>query len=260
MNAQDRFYDAFLDPRCSVRNLDLYTIRKRILAEVKAGREFLSGSLLDVGCGRMPYRALLSEPEGRASWYLGIDLYDPSGLRPDYGTPDLYWDGLRIPLSSDAFDCALAVEVLEHCPDPRVVMSEIYRVLKPGGHLLVTVPFLWPLHDAPFDEYRYTPFSLERHATEAGFQVVHIRALGGWDASLAQMLGLWVRHRSMNRILRRVLTLILLPFIRLLDGLDDRVRVHGDSAMISSIGALVVKPPSHEMGVPTAGVGHPHAT
>jgi len=90
---------------------------------------------------------------------------------------------------------SIATEVFEHCPDPEIVMKEIWRVLKLGGILFFTVPFLWNLHETPYDEYRYTPFALKRHLTQSGFTEIEIKAMGGWDAALAQMLGLWVRRR-----------------------------------------------------------------
>jgi hypothetical protein len=88
--------------------------------------------------------------------------------------------------------------------------------LRPGGLLFFTVPFLWPLHDAPHDHYRYTPFALERLLSEAGFDEIELTPRGGWDASLAQMLGLWVRRRPMHRWLRRGLSVLFRPLMQAL--------------------------------------------
>jgi len=87
-------------------------------------------------------------------------------------------------------------------------MKEIWRVLKPGGILFFTVPFLWNLHEIPYDEYRYTPFALKRHLTQSGFNEIEIKAMGGWDAALAQMLGLWVRRRFNKTKKQKVLRII----------------------------------------------------
>lgn len=76
---------------------------------------------------------------------------------------------------------------------------------------MITLPFLWPLHEVPYDWCRYTPFALKQLLENAGFSVSDLQPLGGYDRSLAQMLGLWLRRRPMNRWLRASLTLLLYP-------------------------------------------------
>jgi hypothetical protein len=107
------------------------------------------------------------------------------------------------------------------------VMREACRVLRPGGTLFFTVPFLWPLHDVPHDEYRFTPFALDRNLRIAGFTEVSLQAQGGWDASLAQMIGLWVRRRPFSSRKRALLSHIALPVVRYLLRKDD-IPVHFD--------------------------------
>ena len=58
--------------------------------------------------------------------------------------------------------------------------------------MLAAAKCLWPLHDVPYDECRYTPFAIKRHLRNAGFEQFRLKPLGGWDASLAQMIGLWI--------------------------------------------------------------------
>jgi SAM-dependent methyltransferase len=125
-----------------------------------------------------------------------------------------------MPFANGSMDCAVATEVLEHLARPEVLLDEIWRVLRPNGVFFFTTPFLWPLHDVPYDEYRYTPYALERHLRNCGFEQIELRALGGWDASLAQMMGLWVRRRPMSRIGRFLLSRAFLPLFRILLRLD----------------------------------------
>jgi SAM-dependent methyltransferase len=106
--------------------------------------------------------------------------------------PDYTWDGLNMPFGDNSFNTLMATEVLEHCPDPMQVINEMKRVLKPGGLLFFTVPFLWNLHEVPHDEYRYTPFSLQRIFKECGMEEIELFAHGGWNMSMAQMIGMWV--------------------------------------------------------------------
>ncbi|WP_158304260.1 methyltransferase domain-containing protein [Solidesulfovibrio magneticus] len=168
------------------------------------------GVLLDVGCGQMPYRDHILARNPNITRYIGLDF--ASGKYAERRQPDLTWDGVAIPLADASVDCAMATEVLEHCPAPLPVLKEIRRVLAPGGSLFFTTPFLWPIHDAPHDHYRYTPYALERLLAEAGFADARVEALGGWNAALAQMLGLWLRRAPMDAESRARLSRDLHPF------------------------------------------------
>jgi SAM-dependent methyltransferase len=95
-----------------------------------------------------------------------------------------------------------------------VVLKEVYRVLKKDGIFFFTVPFLWNLHEVPHDEYRYTPFSLQRHLENSGFRDINIKATGGWHASMAQMLGLWVRRSPLHPLKRKWFSILLKPVIK----------------------------------------------
>jgi SAM-dependent methyltransferase len=231
-------YQDYLDPRCSLSTLDIFTARRAIVDALKAQLPDFSGTLLDVGCGFSPYRSLVVTPPSRARRYIGLDV--PGTL---YEAPDLQWDGWTIPLKDEAVDCAMATEVLEHCPDTDRLLGEVHRTLKRGGTLFLTVPFLWPLHTVPHDEYRFTPFSLERHLARAGFIEIRLHPLGGWDASLAQMVGLWVRRRAMMPWKRLVLSALALPAVRLLLGLDRRSQIFEESSMITGLWGTARKSP-----------------
>lgn len=204
-------YDGFINVSFEPDNLDRYLIRTSILKAVNEHLPYFQGQLLDIGCGKMPYREYILA-HSQTTKYVGLDIegaleYDAS-IKPDYT-----WDGIRMPFLNDTFDCALGTEVLEHCPDPELTLTEVYRVLKPGGVFVLTVPFLWNLHEVPHDEYRYTPFSLERHLKNSGFSEIVLKPTGGWYASMAQMLGLWVRRAPMAERKRRILSRILKPVV-----------------------------------------------
>ena len=114
-------------------------------------------------------------------------------------------------------------------------MREVNRVLKPGGTLFFTEPFLWPLHEVPHDACRYTPFALERSLTNSGFKDVDLKALGGWDANLAQMIGLWAPAQAARKFKRGVISVLGLPLIRYLNGKDVPRHTFHESAMITGI-------------------------
>jgi SAM-dependent methyltransferase len=200
--------DLFLAPHRSAENCDIFWIRQSILRALNWAMKSFAGTLLDIGSGTMPYRSFILE-NSNVTRYIGLDL--PKGKYAAQVHPDLAWDGLSIPLDEAAVECVMATEVLEHCPDPGAVLKEIQRVLKPGGPFFFTVPFIWPLHDMPQDEFRYTPFSLQRLLKDARFDDINIYATGGWDASLAQMVGLWLRRSPMSETERAAFTRILYP-------------------------------------------------
>lgn len=227
---------AFLNPTCGSTAVDLFTHRRSILRALQSAMPHMSGDLLDIGCGCMPYEPLLTAPPSRVTRYIGLDLPETT-----YSKPDVAWDGCRMPFGDASFDCALATEVFEHCPDPEAVMREAHRVLKPGGLLVFTVPFLWPLHCAPNDAYRYTPFALQRHLENAGFSAIDIRALGGWDASLAQMMGLWVRRRWMPPVYRAVLSRLMAPAVAWLARHDEPPSDFFRNDMITGLGGRAYK-------------------
>lgn len=201
----------FTNPPLEINNVDLYWTRASILRAVQQAATQFHGVFLDIGCGVMPYRDLIRQAAPRLTRYVGLDLEGSQIYRAEV---DLRWDGRKIPLEDASVDSAMLTEVLEHCPEPWVVLKEARRVLKPGGVLFFTVPYIWPLHDAPWDFFRYTPFALEKLLAEAGFADVKLQALGGWNASLAQMIGLWLKRAPLATDVRQKMARELWPLFQ----------------------------------------------
>lgn len=204
----ERNTDAFRQLKPSLETYETFIIRTLILNEVKQKKAYFHGILLDVGAGSAPYEEVIATM-GRVTQYIKLDVAAPLYHQPH--NSDMVWDGDTIPLGAGSVDTVLLTEVLEHVKRPAELLSELRRVLKPGGTLFLTVPFLWPLHELPNDHHRFTPIALRSYLEEAGFDVQEISFLGGFDHSLAQALGLWLTNRAMGKRTRKVLKILAWP-------------------------------------------------
>ncbi len=141
-------------------------LRRERTAFAAAGA-VLKGRVLDIGCADKPLRPHLNDEVQ----YLGLDYY--ATAKQLYDTqPDVYGDGQRLPFADASFDGVALLDVLEHLPDPETSIAEIERVLVPGGVLALQVPFVYPLHDAPFDFHRWTRYGLTRLLAFHGFELL----------------------------------------------------------------------------------------
>ena len=188
--------DSFVNIQFTRNNVDIFVVRASIMKAIKWVTPLLHGDLIDIGCGKMPYKEYIKNKSTVKS-YSGIDIESPLGYHNAI-QPDYFWDGKKLPFAECSFDTAFCTEVLEHVPDTIKFLEEAYRILRPGGTFFFTTPFLWPLHDVPYDEYRFTSFAMERLLTRAGFSSLELRALGGWHESLAQLIGLWLKRSSIR--------------------------------------------------------------
>src|SRR6185436_17186982 len=109
-----------------------------------------------------------------------------------------------MPFEDASFDSALCNAVLEHIIDPERAMAELARVVRKGGHLVITVPFLQPYHPCPGDFRRYTADGLAQLGRDAGLEVVEVLPVH----SIAQTIGwiLWEHACEKGCRLRRFLT------------------------------------------------------
>lgn len=228
----------FTDIEISYNNLESFIIRNEIFKAVKNIIPQFKGRVLDSGCGSMPYKDIILENKNVKS-YLGLDIN--TGLNYEGVKPDVLWDGVKMPFENESFDVVISTEVLEHVPDPDAYLTEVKRVLKPGGLFFFTVPFLMSLHEVPHDYYRYTPYALEMIFKRIGFESIQIKPHGGYNAAVAQMLGLWVNMYLWGRK-KKIMQVILKPIISFLYKKDKIPLNFKKSTMIVGLSGTVVKP------------------
>ena len=143
-----------------------FITRYKLFCEIKKVNAFISGCILDVGCGNKPYQSLFQSTE-----YIGLDV-EKSGHDHTNEPVDVYYDGKLFPFDDLRFDSVICNQVLEHVATPETTLSEIYRVLKPQGYALLTVPFLSDEHEQPFDFYRYSSFGMKHLLETYNFEIV----------------------------------------------------------------------------------------
>ena len=231
--------DSFVNLKLSKHNLESYIVRSEIYKAVSNVMPLFSGKILDSGCGSMPYKNIILSNNDKVTNYIGLDI--ESGLNYENVNADFLWDGSIMPFEDSSFDVVISTEVMEHVPDPDSYLIEVKRVLKPGGMFFFTVPFLMSLHEVPNDYYRYTPFALEMIFKRIGFITITIKPMGGYNAAMAQMLGLWVNMYLWGRK-KKMMRIIAKPLIKYLYQNDKVSLDFKKSTMIVGLSGTVVKP------------------
>ncbi len=164
-----------------LKNLLLYYIHDNSLKNIFVS-QIIKGRLLDIGCGQKPYKKML---ETYVSEHIGVD--HPATLH-DTSQIDLFGLAYDVPVSDQSFDTAICTAVLEHLEEPELALRECFRVLKPGGMAIYSVPFIWHVHEAPRDFYRYSKYGLQYLFEKVGFEIVEIKALSGFWFTFGQLL------------------------------------------------------------------------
>lgn len=157
-------------------------------SHVKSVAHLVRGQILDIGCGEQPLRPLF---DGGADRIWGLD--HPHTLHPEEKI-DVFGTALSLPFRDRCFDAAVSFQVLEHVPEPLDLLKEARRVIRPGGHLVLTAPHIWNVHEQPHDYFRYTEFGLRHLFVKAGFEIVEVRAMAGYFVTSAARFCYFLAH------------------------------------------------------------------
>jgi len=171
---------------------------------------FIKGNVIDIGCGSAKYKPIILRLDGVKS-YKGLDFFRA-------GIADIVADlNKRLPIENDKYDTAICISVVEHLLEPQLALDEIYRILKPSGHLLLATPWVYPFHGEPHDYFRYSRFALKYMLEKSGFELVSVQPTGGKIRVLLAIIRQWIP------ILGRVVSLAekLVPRILPLKNISD---------------------------------------
>jgi len=158
----------------------------------------LRGRVLDLGCGLQPYRGLLD----KSVQYVGVDIAAAPGVDV------VIEEGAGLPFPDTSFDGVLSTQVFEHVADLEQCVAEIRRVLKPGGTLVLSVPFIYQLHGKPHDYRRLTEYGVVQMLR--GFSVDTVRREGAVGSTLAVLFLGWVNAQlSVNTYVWAIKALLL---------------------------------------------------
>jgi SAM-dependent methyltransferase len=155
-------------------------ISSRFVADLVAShydehlKHHAKGRLIDLGCGKVPlyqsYKDYITESIC-ADWQDTIHSNRFLDVVCDLNKP--------LPFEANAFDTIILSDVLEHLSNPTSLWSEMNRILKKGGKIILNVPFFYKLHETPHDYFRYTKFALTNFANNVGLSIVILKEIGG---------------------------------------------------------------------------------
>lgn len=131
------------------------------------------GKLLDIGCGGGEKKEVLPDDAD----YVGVDH---SECPHERSSIDFYSTAYSIAVKDASFDTVFCSGVLEHLEEPEMALKEAFRVLRPGGIAIYSIPLFWHLHEEPRDFYRYTKYGIRHLFEKVGFETEQISPLSGF--------------------------------------------------------------------------------
>lgn len=214
----ERLYPKLLG-RMGARYFYLIELRKKIEYVFSTYFDFKDCVLADFGCGNKPYENIIKP---HIKEYIGIDL-EENPIADIHISPEG-----KIKLDSESVDVVLSTQVLEHVVNPQLYLEESYRILKPGGKLVISTHGYWMYHPDPTDFWRWTSSGLKKVITEPGFQVKYFSGIIGRAAMGMQLVqdGLLFKVPAS---LRPLLAVFFQPQIWLLDKLSSQSQKDADA-------------------------------
>lgn len=188
-----------------------YHARKGLSDHVRILASNLKGIVLDIGCGQKPYEKYI-----KCDRYIGLEM--SSQFKNNKHIEDVRYDGISMPFKNNSLNGIIATQVIEHVPDPDNMLSEIKRILKPGGLVLLTAPFVWNEHEQPNDYLRYTSYGIKYVIQKHGFEIIHYEKILPDFRAIAQIMNIVFCKITANapNIIRISITCALIAFVNIM--------------------------------------------
>jgi len=172
--------------------------------------KYAHGKLLDLGCGEAPLYAFYRDH------VTDVVCADWKTSTHDLSYVDFHIDMTKsLPFKNDTFDTVIMSDVLEHISRPFDTLQEVSRIIVPGGHLILNVPFLYWIHEAPHDYFRYTEFGLRSICENYALKVIELSPIGGVPEVLGDLLAkISIRIPLLKYIVPHLINITLLYLLR----------------------------------------------
>ena len=199
----------------------LYLENAAFAASIPAG-----ALVLDAGAGSAPYKPLFAHARYESA--------DFEKVNKPYASQTYTCDLSAIPVEEDRFDAIIFNQVMEHLPEPAEVLTELHRVLKPGGRMIYSAPLFYEEHERPYDFYRYTQYGIRHLFGKAGLAIERLDWLEGYFGTLgyqwttaSRELPRHPRHYGggASGLVMSATSLLLRPALRLLGAAMHRLEM-----------------------------------
>ncbi len=180
-----------------------WLVRKINNNKILENTSLYRGSLYDLGCGTQPY---YEDIKPFVINYIGVDWGNTLHKKNMHIEADL---NQALPIENAVADTVLCLQTLEHLSEPLMFLKEANRIMKTGANIMITVPFIWHVHEEPFDFFRYTNYGLKHLLTKANFKQIEIQAVSGFWVSWVLRFN-YNTYRYSNK-LGKWITIILIP-------------------------------------------------
>lgn len=218
MNADSRLIKEWRNLITETIRTDMYWLLSVLHAAIYEDmrpliQDNVKGVTLDLGSGRLAWKEILQE---NGEYYVSgdISVWDSE--------QDLALDAAKnLPFKDETFDTIFCCSTLEHEPNPWGSFKEIGRILKGDGRIILNLPFLYPVHDAPHDYYRFTRYGIERLADQGGLKVESIKTNGGLfhlTFNIPSMISSILLYKLNQKSILKISTRLWLILAKALDG------------------------------------------
>ena len=214
-----------------------YSYRRQLIdQDLRTLDAIMEGVVLDVG-GKKCHKRGYFQPKNDH-----IERWVDLNINPN-DAPDVIGNGMQLPIRDASIDWVICTEVIQFIDKPEKLISEIKRILRPAGHLFITCPFLYRIHDEAFDLQRFTRKKFEQLLREASFKIVWTKSYGFFFSVIADFIKSALSHLKQRwfRVLISIFTVPVLFIMRIVDGFGWVQKSKFFTSFTTGYGALTIK-------------------